>query len=165
MVTSKAAKQVSRTKHIANKFKFVNQHYSAGAFEPVAIAGADQIADIGATLRDHARHERCTSCEGKCLVAKRQMGLPPLHDESGSGLRVARVPHSNGATNVAFTDRSSQVTRTTSRSRSARCPRLTSLATHSRVVPNLGNLKPVKPQQGSFCLARRLARQQKGSLR
>ena len=51
----------SRTKHIALKYRFVHNHYVQGTFDAVPIAGADQPADLGATLRDHIRHQRLTS--------------------------------------------------------------------------------------------------------
>ena len=50
----------SRTKHIHNKYSFVHHHHAHGTFEAKPIPGLQQIADIGATLRDATRHEACT---------------------------------------------------------------------------------------------------------
>ena len=50
----------SRTKHIHNKYSFVHHHHAHGTFKAEPIPGSQQIADIGATLRDAARHEACT---------------------------------------------------------------------------------------------------------
>ena len=50
----------SRSKHMHLKYCFIHHHYSNGTFDAIAIASADQVADVGTALRPVPQFERCT---------------------------------------------------------------------------------------------------------
>ena len=50
----------SRSKHMHLKYCFIHHHYSNGTFDAIAVASADQVADVGTALRPVPQFERCT---------------------------------------------------------------------------------------------------------